>query len=282
MSSQLSLPYDSNRKYKLSALLAEPAKTPKGTVVALHGAGMSSQYFDADGQERSFMRLASAAGLRVLALDRPGYGASAVDFPNGVDINEQAVLVANAIRNSNYNEGPIFLLGHSFGSKIALSIASWNLLPVTHIEISGLGYSYAVDPTTIEALGSRSATRLHWGPIRCYPPGTFSIAREEIVTSTPPAEISDAVGWPKMLRRVAPNVTCTVHACFAQYERWWRASPKDILAMSNLFPRGVFNSTLIPGAGHNSSLGYTAREYHEGVCARILSLANSCQDKSDL
>ncbi len=257
----------------LSGLFAEPTSGPtRGTVLALHGAGMCSRYFNADGGERSFLHTATSAGLRVLALDRPGYGQSAATFPDGLCINHQARCIASALRHSDIDLGGLAVVGHSFGSKVALAIAADATVAVQHVEIAGLGYRYAADPTTIGRRGSRAVTQLHWGPVRCYPPGTFVAARSHgIVQNTPPAEIAAAVAWPSILDRLAAQVPCTVHASFAQYERWWHATPADVDAMAALFPPGSFTSSLIPEAGHNSSLGNTAPQYHRDVSSRILS-----------
>src|SRR5690606_2910808 len=61
----------------VSGLLAE-VPDPRAVLVALHGGATSAAYFDCPGHpELSLLRTAARLGFTVLALDRPGYGASA-------------------------------------------------------------------------------------------------------------------------------------------------------------------------------------------------------------
>src|SRR5690242_7029826 len=63
---------------RLSGLFAAVIGKPRGTLVALHGGGMNASYFHGSAApELSLLRLGASLGWNVLALDRPGYGASA-------------------------------------------------------------------------------------------------------------------------------------------------------------------------------------------------------------
>ena len=62
----------------MSGLVAE-VEDPRAVIVAIHGGATSSAYFDCPGHPRlSLLRLAAAQGFTAIALDRPGYGASAL------------------------------------------------------------------------------------------------------------------------------------------------------------------------------------------------------------
>ncbi|MDZ4267522.1 MAG: alpha/beta hydrolase, partial [Mycobacterium sp.] len=59
--------------------LVSQVQDPRAVIVAVHGGATSSAYFDCPGHPRlSLLRSAAARGFTAIALDRPGYGASAV------------------------------------------------------------------------------------------------------------------------------------------------------------------------------------------------------------
>ena len=61
----------------MSGLISE-AQDPRAVVVAFHGGASTAAYFDCPGHPRlSLLRIGVALGYTVVALDRPGYGASA-------------------------------------------------------------------------------------------------------------------------------------------------------------------------------------------------------------
>ena len=62
----------------MSALVAAVPE-PRAVIVAIHGGATSSAYFDCPGHPRlSLLRLASSLGYTAIAIERPGYGASAL------------------------------------------------------------------------------------------------------------------------------------------------------------------------------------------------------------
>jgi hypothetical protein len=62
----------------MSGLVAE-VPDPRAVIVAIHGGGTSAAYFDCPGHPRlSLLRSAASHGFTAIALDRPGYGASAL------------------------------------------------------------------------------------------------------------------------------------------------------------------------------------------------------------
>src|SRR5258708_20569202 len=61
----------------LSGVYAKPFSAPRALIVALHGGGNSAAIFDNTiPGEAGFLDTAASLGYAVLALDRPGYGAS--------------------------------------------------------------------------------------------------------------------------------------------------------------------------------------------------------------
>ena len=62
---------------RLSGTDALPGSEPRATIVALHGGGYSAGYWQHPlDPAASLVTLGPALGYRVVAIDRPGYGAS--------------------------------------------------------------------------------------------------------------------------------------------------------------------------------------------------------------
>jgi pimeloyl-ACP methyl ester carboxylesterase len=260
----------------LSARLARPAHVPpRAMIVALHGAGMSSAYFDGPAHpETSLLALAAELGFAVVAVDRPGYGASAGQLPYGQGVVEQADTLAAALRGlaAHCDTGAgIFIVAHSFGSKPALRMAADGTVDgLFGVDVSGCGDEYVVPPT---APGTRAGGwKLNWGPLRLYPPGTFRSSLG-VVAPAPPRELDDAAGWPDAFAALAGRVRVPVRFTFAEYEAWWRRDPTALARLRGRLgaaPRVLIDHQ--PDAGHNISLGWAARAYH----LRALGFAEEC------
>ncbi|WP_308298946.1 serine aminopeptidase domain-containing protein [Streptomyces sp. GESEQ-35] len=253
----------------LSGLLSRPRHTPcRATVVALHGAGMTAGYFHGPARpETSLLTLAAELGFAAVALDRPGYGLSAGRLPEGQTVAEQAVTLTSALSDltARYETGAgLFLLAHSFGGKPALRIAADGTVPgLIGLAVSGCGDEYLVPPTA--PAGSAGHQQRNWGPLRLYPPGTFR-ASGAVVAPTPARELADAAHWPETFARLAGLIRVPVRFTFAEHEGWWRSDRRAVDRLRSRLhtaPRVLIDHQ--PDAGHNISLGWTAREYHLGV-----------------
>jgi pimeloyl-ACP methyl ester carboxylesterase len=247
----------------LSALLSEPERSqPKATVVALHGAGMSAGYFHGPAHpDVSLIALGPRLGFAVLAVDRPGYGASACLLPHGQTVEEQAETLLAALAAFSTEHAPgagFFLLAHSFGGKVALTAARDLGSDLLGVDVSGCGHSYAVDTGDPQ----RQVWRRNWGALRLYPPGTFQ-GSAEIVSPVPARELADFPGWPNAFRDVAAGVRVPVRLTFAEHESWWHHDERSVTELRSWFtsaPQVIVDR--MPDSGHNLSLGWTARAYH--------------------
>ncbi|NED81180.1 alpha/beta hydrolase [Streptomyces sp. SID11233] len=262
----------------LSALLSEPldGRTPRATVVALHGGGMGAGYFDGQAHpDVSLLTLGARLGYAVLALDRPGYGASAPYLPAGQPLLEQAATVRAALADAQacHVPGPLFLLAHSFGGKLALALAA-DAPPDAFLglDVSGCGHRPAASAVLLGSTARAGLRRLNWGPLRLYPAGTFR-ASEAVVAPVPRREVEAAVSWAVLSTRLLPRVRVPVRFTFAEHEAWWHQSDADLADLAARLPAAprVLVDRL-SAAGHNISLGYAARAYH----LRALAFADEC------
>jgi pimeloyl-ACP methyl ester carboxylesterase len=259
----------------LSALLSEPPVTkPRATVVALHGGGMTSAYFDGQAHpDVSLLTLGARLGYTVLAIDRPGYGLSAAQLPDGAPLAEQAELVQAALQSfsSSYPVGHgMFLLAHSYGGKLALATTARAPVPgLFGIDISGCGHQYARQPDLTSA--PRRAAKLNWGQLSFYPPGTFA-ASAPIAGRMPVREYQELGLWPERFPGIAARVTVPVRFTFAEHEPWWRTDGEAIADMTAQLASPYTIVEQHRRAGHNISLGWSARPYH----LRALAFLEEC------
>ncbi|WP_432073722.1 alpha/beta hydrolase [Streptomyces wuyuanensis] len=262
----------------LSALLAEPEHgAPRATVVALHGGGMSAGYFDGRAHPgQSLLALGARLGYTVLALDRPGYGVSAGLLPDGRDLAEQADDLHAALDDFalRYDTGAgLLLLAHSYGGKLALTAAARNAgRGLLGLDVSGLGHRYAVAPRELADERGHGHWTRSWGKLRLYPPGTFRDSNA-LVAPMPVREREEALRWPETFAPLAARIRVPVRLTFAEYEAWWRQDEDTLAELRAGFgeaPRVVVDR--LPGAGHNISLGWTARSYH----LRALGFLEEC------
>ncbi|WP_371930290.1 alpha/beta hydrolase [Streptomyces poriferorum] len=266
----------------LSALLSEPdgGRPPRATVVALHGGGMSAGYFDGQAHpDVSLLTLGARLGYAVLALDRPGYGASAPHLPTGQHLLDQAATVRSALADAqaHHVSGPLFLLAHSFGGKLALALAA-DAQPDAFLglDISGCGHRAAASVALLGPGARTGLRRLNWGPLGHYPDGTFREAGA-VVAPMPGQEIESAQEWAALSTRLLPCVRVPVRFTFAEHEAWWCQSDADLAdlaAQLSAAPRVLLDR--LSGAGHNISLGRAARAYH----LRALAFLDECLDEN--
>ncbi|QBD77174.1 alpha/beta hydrolase [Ktedonosporobacter rubrisoli] len=104
----------------LSGVYAKPLSAPRALIVALHGGGNSAAIFDNTiPGEAGFLDTAASLGYAVLALDRPGYGASRQIAEELSTFDGQIALLRLALiaawEQYGADEAGIVLLGQSFG-----------------------------------------------------------------------------------------------------------------------------------------------------------------------
>jgi pimeloyl-ACP methyl ester carboxylesterase len=267
----------------MSGLVAEAAD-PRAVIVAFHGGASTAAYFDCPGHPRlSMLRSGAALGFTVVALDRPGYGASA-PYPDAMQHPEQRVVLAygavDKILGSNPRGAGLFLLAHSAGCELAVRMTADERAEdagLLGLELAGTGLQYA--DAANEILKTATATQrpvglrdLLWQPAHLYPAEVLS----GITNSSTGAlyEATMVKDWSRQdFPALAAQVRVPVQFSFAEHERVWRSDPAAVADMAAMFtasPRFVINEQV--GAGHNLSLSVNAAAYH----LKVVSFVEEC------
>jgi pimeloyl-ACP methyl ester carboxylesterase len=282
----------------MSGLLVEVPE-PRAVIVALHGGATSSAYWDCPGHpELSLLRRAAARGYTVVALDRPGYGASRPHAEELAPAHRRVDLMYAALGEflGDRSRGAgIFLWGHSVGSELTVRMATDDRAhDVIGIELAGTGREHHAaaagilgPPAERSAPGRYAAARgvgeLLWTPTDLYP---SDIAGGALIASpTPRYEGTVTAGWPRTdFPALAAQVRVPVHFTAGEHEKVWRNDPRalaDVAAMFGAAPRVVTDR--IAGGGHNLSIGYAAPRYHDSIIGFIDECAaeKPCRDRND-
>jgi pimeloyl-ACP methyl ester carboxylesterase len=258
------------------------AEDPKAVIVAFHGGASTAAYFDCPGHPQlSLLRTGADQGYTMVALDRPGYGASA-PYPDTMQRPEQRVALAYAAVDKMLGANPkgagLFLLGHSAGCELAVRMAADGRADhIIGVELAGTGVQY--HPATVDILNAATATGrptglrdVLWQPAHLYPDDVLS----GMTNSTTGAlyEVEMTKNWPRRdFPALAARVRVPVQFTVAEHERVWRSDPEILTQIGAMFTsssRFVINEQA--GTGHNLSLSVSAAAYH----AKVLSFVGEC------
>ncbi len=216
-------------------------------VIAIHGGGYSSAYFDLPGL--SLLDRAQAIGVPVIAIDRPGYAGTTPLPPEDCTIERTAGWLNDIIgqiwqRHGGQARG-VFLIGHSIGGAMAISVAaqhpSW---PLLGIAISGVGLSTpdrsrenAFPDTPFVTTPPAVKDQLMFGPDWTYAPDVPALSHQANAPG-PRAELVDIVfHWHHAVRQVAAEVEVPVHYRQGEFDRLWIGGPEQAAGFGAAFTR---------------------------------------------
>ena len=276
----------------MSGLVAA-APEPRAVIAAFHGGSSTAAYFDCPGHPQlSLLRSAAALGFTAIALDRPGYGASA-PYPDAMQHPEQRVALAYGALDKILGASPrgagLFLLGHSAGCELAVRMAGGQRAEhhnVIGLELAGTGVQY--EAAMADIMKSATATRrppglreVLWQPADLYPADVLSAMTN---SSTGAAyEVAMTTNWPQRdFPALAPRVRVPVQFTVAEHERVWRSDRETLAQIGAMFsssPRFVVNEQM--GTGHNLSLSVSSAAYHHSVLSFIEECVAAQEDTSE-
>ncbi len=264
----------------MSALVASVPE-PSAVLVAIHGGATSAAYFDCPGHPQlSLLRAAAANGLTAIALDRPGYGASAFYHEDMTEPDKRvgfALGAVDKILGESSRGAGLFLLAHSAGCELGLRMAvDEGATDVLGVELSGTGLRYSPEAKTVISQATATSRPaglrdLLWEPTNLYPP---EVLTSGLSAPGAPYESEVTANWPRRdFPDIATRVTVPVEFSVAEHERVWESTSEAAAAVAALFtssPRVVVSE--MPDSGHNLSVGWSADVYHR----RVLSFVDEC------
>ncbi len=159
---------DASREYSLVGKLCWSGElTDKTLQVLVSGAGYGAVYWDFPYQPDtySYTRAALRAGDATFNFDRLGMGLSDHPFGASLDVDTQAFVLHQALTalNAEYAFDATVMLGHSFGSTIALAHAlSW---PEQSDGIVLTGFIHNFNPAFGAAMGQGISVAAFSGPL---------------------------------------------------------------------------------------------------------------------
>jgi pimeloyl-ACP methyl ester carboxylesterase len=231
------------------------------------------------------VRLSLQLGFAVLALDRPGYGASRGGDPAALRISQQVETLFDAIDSWSATEGlqaPVCLIGHSVGGIAALMMAAdARGRALAAVDVMGVPFRYPPGGGARALLKAGEQApepadnlqrRLLFGPDGSFPPKAVAHHRS-CVRPIPLAELEDGLAAPAIWGQVLPEIAVPVQFTLAEFETM-QCTGWDVLhEVRALLRRSpVVRVDLLLGSGHNASLHHAARAYH----LRALAFFEEC------
>ncbi|MFD4191914.1 alpha/beta fold hydrolase [Amycolatopsis thermoflava] len=268
---------------RITALTTDgEAGTP--LVVALHGGGNNSGYFDVPGH--SLLEIGAATGFPMFALNRPGYGGSdplpaEASFAGSAEVLDAAI---DTLWTEHGRGRPgVVLIAHSIGSAIAVHLATrhprWPLLGISMHGIGDRSPAHIVDawhaipagaPVELPAEQRRA---LLYGPAGTVDAGVVEAAKAS-VEPLPLAEMLEIVEeWPEDVAGLAAAVTVPVQYTLAEYDGLWVVDENRVETFAGYFTSAPWvDARLQAGAGHNLDHHRLSRALH----LRQLAFACEC------
>jgi len=227
-------------------------------VIALHGGGFKSLYFDIPGY--SLLEAAEQRGIPAIALDRPGSGGSTPLAPTAQIIAANAAVFNQVIGELwaqwSHKAAGVFLIGHSIGGAVVTDIAglqpAW---PLLGIAISGCLLKTTdggpLPEIPMIALPPEAIDHGMFGPA-----GSFAAdmpqACHVAMAPVPRAELVDiGTTWTARVRDVAARITVPVYSRQAELDSLWISTPEQVAQFEAAFTRSPkAQSRIVPGVGH--------------------------------
>lgn len=251
------------RKFSIRANRPHVARSDIPLIVALHGGGYFSAYFDRNGF--SLLERAAALGIPAIAIDRPGYGDS--EFRNHVELSHSAnaaildAAIGQIFQEFGQKNRGVVLVGHSIGGAIALMIAGgrseWPLLGVA---VSGVGLQphgedieawQALPPDLFIDLPVALRNIKMFGESSTYSKeGQRSVAQAS--AAAPRKELIDIVlSWPSAAGHILSRIDAPVHYRQGSADALWTVNEQEVARFAQACKSApMVNASLVTNSGH--------------------------------
>ena len=266
---------------------------PRALILALHGGGYDARYWHHPAsRSTSLLDVGMAHGFEVIALDRPGNAASLALATEGARLREQADLIFDLIDREAGSDLPVFLVGHSLGGILALTMAADpRASRLSGVETAGTPIRF--DAAGLDRLRSGIAAMkdagapflpkparaqlegMFFGPAGRFDPEVVAFGPTE--HGTPVVEVEAVLAWLEALEDTLPRIRVPVHWTFARHEVSSLFDDQSQPRIARLLKDNPFVRFAVQEeSAHNISLHHVGRAYHLRVlafCEEVLALS---------
>jgi pimeloyl-ACP methyl ester carboxylesterase len=250
--------------FRIGGLATGTGRRDRPIVVALHGGGHTSAYFDLPGY--SLLGAAETNGFDAVALDRPAYGkstdlqATESVFAQNAEILDRAI--ASLWLDRGQGHPGIVLVGHSIGGAIAMHIAArspeWPLLGLALAGIHDrapeqVRQAWNSVPTDRPVVLPIEQLRpLMFGPDQSFAEDALHQS-SEITAPAPVAELLEVVDtWTVAAQAIAAEIKVPVDYVAAEFEQLWEIDERSVAAFAAYFVQAPWvTANIMRGVGHN-------------------------------
>jgi len=265
---------------------------PRALILALHGGGYDARYWHHPASpSTSLLDVGMAHGFEVIALDRPGNAASLAMAPEGAPLRDQADLIFDLIDREAGSDLPVFLVGHSLGGILSLTMAADpRASRLSGVETAGTPIRF--DEAGMDRLRAGIAAMkgagaaflpkparaqleaMFFGPAGRFDPEVVAFGPTE--HGAPVVEVEGVLEWLETLEDILPRIQVPVHWTFARHEASSLFDEESQPRIASLLKDNpVVRFAVQEESAHNISLHHVGRAYHLRVlafCEEVLAL----------